>query len=151
MVGILAGGGGLVLVLIVATIVCCSINRKKRRMHIKDEQELRLQLSTENYQNHQCTNQRGHAHSHVAAPSQRPTPSPRPNTAAPHGPMSAGHTGPRPPRAGRNRPRPPDPITGQPLPGPRRLPETGQTQIPSVNDDENPPPLPQPRKKGHRT
>ncbi|KAJ0009481.1 hypothetical protein NQD34_001183 [Periophthalmus magnuspinnatus] len=146
MVGILAGGGGLVLVLIVATIVCCSLNRRKRRMRVKDEQELRLQWNTTNHQHHHYSNQRGHGHSHGPAHPAEPSPG---QATAKQGPAAAGHTGPRPPKARQNRPRPPDPITGQPLPGPRRLPETGQTKVPSIgNDEENPPPLPQPRKKG---
>ncbi|KAK7893189.1 hypothetical protein WMY93_022341 [Mugilogobius chulae] len=140
MVAILAGGGGLVLVLIIATIVCCTLNRRKRKLRVKV------------------------VHEHSAEPSlrqpARPHPPqrrlPRPNTAAaPQGPTAAGPwgTGPRPPKGRLNRPRPPDPITGQPLPGPRlQHPADNQTSQPMIgnDDEENPPPLPQPRKTAPR-
>lgn len=141
MVSILATGGGLVLVLIVATIICCTKNRKKRHLHLKEEQELRLQWSTSNQQH-----QRHHSQFHTLPAQDSPQVAPTRGRPA----AAAGHTGPRPHKAGQNRPRPPDPITGQPLPGPRLKAQTPK-QTEFVNDKETPPPLPQPRKKVPRT
>ncbi|CAL1598448.1 unnamed protein product [Knipowitschia caucasica] len=146
MVAILAGGGGLVLVLIVATVICCSINRRKKKHHIKEEQELRLQWTTNNQQYHH-SNQRGHAHSRDPTHLRDPAHSSRPLVN-----QGPGHTGPRVPKSRLNRPRPPDPITGQPLPGPRRQAEKGQMSEPTIgNDAESPPPLPKPRKNVSRS
>ncbi|XP_013882449.1 T-cell surface antigen CD2, partial [Austrofundulus limnaeus] len=45
-------GGGVVLVLIIFVIVCCVLRKRKRSMHLKEEEELRLQWLSAEQQNH---------------------------------------------------------------------------------------------------
>ncbi|XP_071320367.1 T-cell surface antigen CD2-like isoform X2 [Trachinotus anak] len=134
------GGGGIVLVLIIITIVCCVWAKRKKRMQLKDEEELRLEWANPQQQQQQQQECRqhnrppGHHHHHHGHHQQQ---------------QPAGHTGPRQHRPKQQRPRAPDPISGQPQPSPRR---PAQTPRPVVNDDdEQPPPLPQPRKKAPKT
>ncbi|XP_071371222.1 T-cell surface antigen CD2 [Centroberyx affinis] len=134
MVGILAGGGGLILLLIVITIICCNRARRKRHKHLKDEEELRLNFSPEQQQQQQ--QHRHHHHHHQQQP--------------------AGHTGPRQHRA--KPARDPEHPKGSDTTGthprhPRPSPRTpGQGSRPGdEGGEEQPPPLPQPRKKAPKT
>ncbi|KAM9327954.1 uncharacterized protein KZ484_019363 [Pholidichthys leucotaenia] len=138
------GGAGLVLLLILIVIICCIQNRRKRHMRLKDEGEFRLQWTSQEQQNH-------HHPSHECDPHRQPH-HPHHNQHQP-----AGHTGPRQSHSKQQRPqqcsqqrpqqrpRLPEPPIGQPQPSPRQ-----SAQAPTSVDEEQPPPLPQPRKKGPR-
>ncbi|XP_039648628.1 hepatocyte cell adhesion molecule-like isoform X2 [Perca fluviatilis] len=125
-------GIGIVVVLIIIVIACCVCTKRKKRMRLKEEEELRLAW-TNDQQHHQ------HQHNHPSDPrhhrcQQQP----------------AGHTGPRQHRSKQHReqqqhPRALDPPGAYPEPSPRRLPQAPQPV--DKTDDEQPPPLPQPRKK----
>ncbi|XP_041822463.1 uncharacterized protein LOC121627579 [Chelmon rostratus] len=136
-------GGGVVLMLIVIIIVCCICNRRKKRMRLKDEDELRLTWTHTNQQHRYChppDQQQHHHHHHHHHQHQ-------------HQQQPAGHTGPRQHRSkqpcNQQRPRAPDQASGQPQPSPRR---PAQNPRPAhTTDDEQPPPLPQPRKKAPKT
>ncbi|XP_028427676.1 T-cell surface antigen CD2 [Perca flavescens] len=131
-------GIGIIVVLIFAVIVYCACRKRKKRMRLKDEEELRLAWTNEQQQHHQ------HQHNHPTDPrhhrcQQQP----------------AGHTGPRQHRSKQHReqqqqqqqhPRALEPPGAYPEPSPRRLPQTPR-QVEKTDDDEQPPPLPQPRKK----
>lgn len=135
---IVGGGAGIVLLLIILVIICCLRARRTKRMRLKDEEELRLEFSrpeqhpqyshpADRHQQHQ------HRHHHHHQHHQQP----------------AGHTGPRQHRSKQHRnqplPRTPDQANGAPQPSPRRA-----AQPPKPANDEQPPPLPQPRKKAPR-
>ncbi|KAG7503205.1 T-cell surface antigen CD2 [Solea senegalensis] len=143
------GGGGVVLVLIVVVIVCCVWAKRKKSLQIKDEEELRLRWGSptqeEQQQQQQQQQQRHHHHSH---PPNHPH-----HHHHHHQQQPAGHTGPRQHRSKQHLdpqyPRAQNPASGHPQPSPRR---PAQAPRPPVNEnDEQPPPLPQPRKKGPRT
>ncbi|XP_056225999.1 uncharacterized protein si:ch211-132g1.1 [Seriola aureovittata] len=130
-------GGGIVLVLIITTIVCCLWAKRRKSLQLKDEEELRLGWTNtqqpHQHDRHQHNHPPDHPHHHHHHQQQQP----------------AGHTGPRQHRTKQQRPRAPEPTNGQPQPTPRRA---AQTPRPVVNDDdEQPPPLPQPRKKAPKT
>ncbi|XP_061571901.1 uncharacterized protein LOC133425203 [Cololabis saira] len=131
------GGGGIVLLLIVLVIICCIRAKRKSRMHLKDEEEFRLNLGCPDQQHHQ--NQHPpHAHNHPHHP---------PNNQPFHQPHhdTAGHTGPRQNRSRTQRPKAPNPPGVDPSPAPR---QTVRGPLPAHPvEDEHPPPLPQPRKK----
>ncbi|KAM7365260.1 hypothetical protein PAMP_016204 [Pampus punctatissimus] len=103
-----------------------------------DEEELRLEWT-----NPEREHQYHHQHNH---PSGHPHPHPHPH----HQCQPAGHTGPRhhhTKKKSEPRSKLPDPPKSKPQPSPRRA---AQPAIPvATTDDEQPPPLPQPRKK-HR-
>ncbi|XP_075873510.1 T-cell surface antigen CD2 isoform X2 [Nelusetta ayraudi] len=128
-------GGGVVLLLILLILCCCIRNRRRRRMHIKDEDEYRLHLATAGQQQQPQQQQQQHQHHYHHQHQQRQPP---------------GHTGPRNHRPkgqhgprGQHGPKGPEPPGGHPGPSPRR-----QEQAPRpVANNEDPPPLPQPRKK----
>ncbi|XP_031148014.1 T-cell surface antigen CD2 isoform X1 [Sander lucioperca] len=134
---VIGAGGGLVVVLIIVVIVCCVRTKRKKRMQLKDEGELRLAWTNDQqHQHHQ------HQHNHPPDPhhhrcQQQP----------------AGHTGPRQHRSKQHREqqqqqqhlRPLDPPSAHPQPSPRR-PAQAPRPV-DKTDDEQPPPLPQPRKK----
>ncbi|XP_034720152.1 T-cell surface antigen CD2 isoform X2 [Etheostoma cragini] len=131
-------GGGIVLVLIIVVIICCIHAKRKKRMLLKEEGELRLQWTNEQQHphHHHHHHHQQHQHSHP--------PEPHHHRGQQH---PAGHTGPRQHRSKQHReqqlPRVP------PEPSSRRLPQAPKAvdQI----DDEQPPPLPQPRKKAAKT
>uniref|UniRef100_UPI0037E70F06 T-cell surface antigen CD2-like n=1 Tax=Semicossyphus pulcher TaxID=241346 RepID=UPI0037E70F06 len=137
-------GGGIVLVLLIIVIVCCVKNRRKKSMHVKDEEEFRLGWSNPNQQQQQQQpqqrqqqqppNQRHHHHQQHQQQQQH------------HHQQPAGHTGPRPHRSKQQRHRAPDQPGAQIQPSPRR-----PAQAPKPTDEEQPPPLPQPRKKAPKT
>nr|XP_043905728.1 uncharacterized protein si:ch211-132g1.1 isoform X1 [Solea senegalensis] len=140
---------GVVLVLIVVVIVCCVWAKRKKSLQIKDEEELRLRWGSptqeEQQQQQQQQQQRHHHHSH---PPNHPH-----HHHHHHQQQPAGHTGPRQHRSKQHLdpqyPRAQNPASGHPQPSPRR---PAQAPRPPVNEnDEQPPPLPQPRKKGPRT
>ncbi|KAM7375030.1 hypothetical protein PAMA_014220 [Pampus argenteus] len=138
MVGILAGGGGLVVLLIIIIIACCIRARRKNHMKFKDEEELRLDWTKSERDHHHQ-----HQHNH---PSGQHHPHPHPH----HQCQPAGHTGPRHHRS-KNQSAPHSklsaPPKSRPQPSPRRA---AQRPAPvATTDDEQPPPLPQPRKKVH--
>ncbi|XP_059184251.1 T-cell surface antigen CD2-like [Centropristis striata] len=141
---IVGAGGGVVLLLIIVVIVCCVCTRRKKRMQLKDEGELRLAWTNEQQQHlqhqhqHNCPPDQQHHHHHHQHPQQQ---------------QPAGHTGPRQHRSKQpreqQRPRAPEQSSGRPQPSPRR---PAQAPRPAdTTDEEQPPPLPQPRKKGPRT
>ncbi|XP_072250112.1 uncharacterized protein [Leuresthes tenuis] len=124
------GGAGIVLVLIIIVIICCIRAKRKRRMLLGDEEELRLGWTNPEQQHHH--------HNHP----------PLPDHHHHHQQQSAGHTGPRQNRSRQQRPRAPEPNNDRPQPSPRRA---AQDLRPANNaDDEQPPPLPQPRKKAQK-
>ncbi|XP_031147973.1 immunoglobulin superfamily member 8-like [Sander lucioperca] len=99
--------GGLVVVLIIVVIVCCVHTKRKKRMQLKDEGELRLAWT--NDQQHQHHQHHQHQHNHPPDPhhhrcQQQP----------------AGHTGPRQHRSKQHREqqhlRPLDPPSAHPQP-----------------------------------
>ncbi|XP_078099669.1 cell adhesion molecule CEACAM7-like isoform X2 [Sander vitreus] len=132
---IIGAGGGVVLVLIIVVVVCCVYAKRKKRMQLKDERELRLAWT--NDQQHQ--HQHPHGPHHPRCQQQQP----------------AGHTGPRQHRSKQHREqqqqqqqqhlRPLDPTSAHPQPSPRRHAQAPRPV--DKTDDEQPPPLPQPRKK----
>lgn len=143
----IGGGGGIVLLLTAAVVVCCLRTRRMRRARRKDEDELRLQWTdTGHHQGRQPADRRRlkhagcHHHQHQCSRQQ---------------PQPAGHTGPRPGGSRQRRDQqqaPPSkpPNYGQPLPTPRGAAPEGRR--PAADEDaEQPPPLPQPRKKTPRT
>ncbi|XP_041835246.1 T-cell surface antigen CD2-like isoform X2 [Melanotaenia boesemani] len=138
----IGGGGGIVLVLIIIVIFCCVRARRKKHMRLMDEQELRLEWSN--------PDQKRFQRSLPTPPEQHPPYEQRrrqQQQQADHACHAgkAGHTGPRQSRPKQQRPTGPDLPTNQPQPSPRRA-----AQVPKpVNnaDEEQPPPLPQPRKK----
>ncbi|XP_058510815.1 T-cell surface antigen CD2 [Solea solea] len=139
------GGGGVVLVLIVVVIVCCVWAKRKKSLQIKDEEELRLRWGSplQEQEQQQQQQQRHHQHSH-------PPNHPHHHH---HQQQPAGFTGPRQHRSKQHLdpqyPRAQNPASGHPQPSPRR---PAQAPRPPVNgNDEQPPPLPQPRKTGPRT
>ncbi|KAM3584832.1 uncharacterized protein V6R79_000403 [Siganus canaliculatus] len=129
---IVGGGAGIVVVLIIITIVCCIQNRRKRQMHLRDEEELRLRFTHQHQNHHHHAHQHPHAHNHDHQP--------------------AGHTGPRQHRSkqprNQQRPRDQNHSGAHPQPSPRR---PAQAPKAADIDDEKPPPLPQPRKKAPKT
>ncbi|GAA6225157.1 T-cell surface antigen CD2 [Lates japonicus] len=137
------GGGGVVLVLIIIVIVCCVQAKRKKRMQLKDEEELRLGCFNPDQQEQQQQHQHHRYQHHHPSDYHHH-----------HHQQPAGHTGPRQHRPKQHRehqqrPRAPDPPNGHPQPSPRR---PAQNPKPAVsNDEEQPPPLPQPRKKAPRT
>lgn len=122
MIGIIAGGGFLLLVLIMSLIVICCKNNRRRKRRRQDEEELRLAN------------------------------------------LQYIGTTPRPKQTARGQPVPPIPEEqgyyqgpeGEPEPSPvapqaRKQPRPRAPPPPMEDDDEAAiPPLPQPRKKGHR-
>lgn len=128
MVCILAGGGGLVLLLIIITLVCCCLSRRKSQMHFEEERELRLAPLTKTQHPYHSEGQTKHP-SHPEGQKQRQRP---PGGAPP------GSTGPRPTARASN----------QAEPQPRAQARGRPPQTPLDDDEEHPPPLPQPRKKG---
>ncbi|XP_056286766.1 T-cell surface antigen CD2-like isoform X2 [Pseudoliparis swirei] len=121
--------GGVVLVLIVVVIVCCICTKRRKRSRLKEEEELRLAWTNDQQQQSHPKYEHPHLHQH---PQQQP----------------AGHTGPRQQRSrehrDQQRPRAPDHDNANAQPGPRR---PAQAQGPPGKiDEEQPPPLPQPRK-----
>ncbi|XP_074483002.1 T-cell surface antigen CD2-like isoform X1 [Sebastes fasciatus] len=138
-------GGGIVLVLIIVVIVGCICAKRKKKMQMKDEGELRLAWTNEQEQRqhqHSHPPNHPHQHQHNHPPDQR-------HHHHHHEKQPAGHTGPRQPRSKQNRdqqrPRAPDNPKGHPQPSPRR-PAQAPKPVDNV-DEEQPPPLPQPRKK----
>ncbi|XP_037618497.1 T-cell surface antigen CD2-like isoform X2 [Sebastes umbrosus] len=138
-------GGGIVLVLIIVVIVCCIRTKRKKKMQMKEEGELRLAWTNEQEQRqhqHSHPPDHPHHHQHNHPPDQR-------HHRHHHEKQPAGHTGPRQPRSKQNRdqqrPRAPDNPKGHPQPSPRR-PAQAPKPVDNV-DEEQPPPLPQPRKK----
>ncbi|XP_026218484.1 T-cell surface antigen CD2 [Anabas testudineus] len=140
-------GGVVVVLLILIVIVCCVMNRRKKRMHLQDEEELRLGFSSEQH-DHQF--QHKHQHNHP--------PDHHPHHHHHHQQQPAGHTGPRQHRSRQHREhreqreqrhRGPELPPCHPQPSPRR-----PAQVPSPvakDDEEQPPPLPQPRRQGPKT
>uniref|UniRef100_A0A4W5PGF7 Ig-like domain-containing protein n=1 Tax=Hucho hucho TaxID=62062 RepID=A0A4W5PGF7_9TELE len=128
MVCILAGGGGLVLLLIIITLVCCCLSRHKSQMRFEEESELRLAPLTKTQQPSHPEGQTKHP-SHPEGQKQRQRP---PGGAPP------GSTGPRPTAR----------ASSQGEPQPRGQARGRPPQTPMDDDEEQPPPLPQPRKKG---
>ncbi|XP_070968287.1 T-cell surface antigen CD2-like [Oncorhynchus clarkii lewisi] len=128
MVCILAGGGGLVLLLIIITLVCCCLSRRKSQMRFEEERELRLAPLTKTQHPYHSEGQTKHP-SHPEGQKQRQRP---PGGAPP------GSTGPRPTARASN----------QAEPQPRAQARGRPPQTPIDDDEEHPPPLPQPRKKG---
>nr|QIQ49653.1 CD2-like protein [Oreochromis niloticus] len=139
------GGAGIVLVLILIVIICCIQTKRKRRLRLKDERELRLQWASQGQQqHHQHHHHHHHQHQH---PNQNH--SDQHHHPHHHQQQPAGNTGPRQNRSKQprtqQRPRAPEPANGQPQPSPRRA---TQASNPAGNGgEEQPPPLPQPRKK----
>ncbi|XP_069020325.1 T-cell surface antigen CD2-like [Embiotoca jacksoni] len=131
-------GGAVVLMLIIIVIVCCVHARRKKRMQLKDEDELRLEW-TNPQQEQQHRRHHHHHHQHNHPPDNHPHHH-RPQQKQQQQP--AGHTGPRQTRT-KWHPKPPEAPTGHPKATPR--------QVPKPIDDEQPPPLPQPRTKTPRT
>ncbi|XP_031679968.1 T-cell surface antigen CD2-like [Oncorhynchus kisutch] len=127
MVGILAGGGGLVL-LIIITLVCCCLSRRKSQMRFEEERQLRLAPLTKTQHPYHSEGQTKHP-SHPEGQKQRQRP---PGGAPP------GSTGPRPTAR----------ASSQAAPQPRAQARGKPPQTPMDDDEEQPPPLPQPRKKG---
>ncbi|XP_029612803.1 T-cell surface antigen CD2 [Salmo trutta] len=128
MVCILAGGGGLVLLLIIITLVCCCLSRRKSPMRFEEERELRLAPLTKTQHPYHPEGQTKHP-SHPEGQKQRQRP---PGGAPP------GSTGPRPTAR----------ASSQAEPQPRAQARGRPPQTPMDDDVEQPPPLPQPRKKG---
>ncbi|XP_038835806.1 T-cell surface antigen CD2-like [Salvelinus namaycush] len=128
MVGILAGGGGLVLLLIIITLVCCCLSRRKSQTRFEEERELRLAPLTKTQHPYHPEGQTKHP-SHPEGQKQRQRP---PGGAPP------GSTGPRPTAR----------ASSQAAPQPRAQARGRLPQTPMDDDEEQPPPLPQPRKKG---
>nr|XP_046180301.1 T-cell surface antigen CD2-like [Oncorhynchus gorbuscha] len=128
MVGILAGGGGLVLLLIIITLVCCCLSRRKSQMRFEEERELRLAPLTK-------TQPPYHSEGQTKHPSQ---PEGQKQRQRPPGGAPPGSTGPRPTARASN----------QAEPQPRAQARGRPPQTPMDDDEEHPPPLPQPRKKG---
>ncbi|XP_042369207.1 T-cell surface antigen CD2-like isoform X2 [Plectropomus leopardus] len=133
-------GGGIALVLIIVVIVCCICTKRKKRLQMKEEAELRLKWNNEqqhqlNQHNPPPDHQHRHHHHHH------------------HQQQPAGHTGPRQHRSKQHRdqqrPRAPDQPGSFPQPSPRR-PAQAPRPV-DMTDDEQPPPLPQPRKKAPKT
>ncbi|KAM4559838.1 uncharacterized protein PAE49_012192 isoform 2-T3 [Odontesthes bonariensis] len=121
------GGAGIVLVLIIIVMICCIRAKRKRHMQLGDEEEFRLGWTNPEQQHRH--------HNHPPVPDHHHH----------HQQQSAGHTGPRQNRSRQQRPRAPEPNNDRPQPSPRRA---AQAPRPANNvDDEQPPPLPQPRKK----
>ncbi|XP_068575839.1 T-cell surface antigen CD2-like isoform X2 [Cebidichthys violaceus] len=125
-------GGGVVLLLIIVVIVCCVRSKRRKRLQLKEEGELRLAWTNDQHQHHQHNHpqeqhphQQSHHHHH---PHKQP----------------AGHTGPRQQRSKQQHPRNPDQPGARPLPSPRRPAQAPRP--PGDIDEEQPPPLPQPRK-----
>ncbi|XP_037332879.2 T-cell surface antigen CD2-like isoform X2 [Pungitius pungitius] len=116
-----AAGGGVVVLLIIVVIVCCVCNKRRNRMQLEEEGELRLAWTNEKQQHHQH---------HTCPDHHRQDQQP------------AGHTGPRQQRSRQQRPGAPE----QPRPSPRRPAQAPRP--PGQDDEEQPPPLPQPRKNG---
>ncbi|RVE75486.1 hypothetical protein OJAV_G00016850 [Oryzias javanicus] len=131
------GGGGVVLLLIVLIVVCCIRNRRRRRMHMRDETEFRL--------NH-ASAEPPHPHPH---PQQQHPPLPRERQQNQHRQQPAGNTGPRQNCSRQQRQRASETPNSHPAPSPRRTAQAPKAA--NQNDEEVPPPLPQPRKKGPRT
>ncbi|XP_054479836.1 T-cell surface antigen CD2 isoform X2 [Anoplopoma fimbria] len=134
---IVGAGGGLVLLLMIIVIVCCIRTKRRKRLQLKDEGELRLAWTNEQHQHQNQHNHPPDQHPHHHHPHQQP----------------AGHTGPRQhrPRQHRNHqlPKTPDHPNAQPQPSPRK---PAQAPRPAAKiDEEQPPPLPQPRKKATKT
>ncbi|KAK9523975.1 hypothetical protein VZT92_017849 [Zoarces viviparus] len=127
-------GGGIVLLLIIVVIVCCVRTKRRKRMQLKEEGELRLAWTNDQHKHHQHNNpQDQHPHHHHHHPHQQP----------------AGHTGPRQQRSRQQHPKNPDqPTSAHPQPSPRRPAQAPpQAPRPPGNiDEDQPPPLPQPRK-----
>nr|XP_040031949.1 uncharacterized protein LOC120819029 isoform X1 [Gasterosteus aculeatus aculeatus] len=118
---------GVVLLLIICVIVGCVCSKRKKRLHLEEEEELRLAWTNEKQQHpqhHHRPDQQPHCHHRE--PQQQP----------------AGHTGPRQHRSRQQRPGAPE----QPRPSPRRPAQAPRP--PGQNEEEQPPPLPQPRTKG---
>uniref|UniRef100_A0A8C7FJM2 T-cell surface antigen CD2-like n=1 Tax=Oncorhynchus kisutch TaxID=8019 RepID=A0A8C7FJM2_ONCKI len=128
MVCILAGGGGLVLLLIIITLVCCCLSRRKSQMRFEEERELRLAPLTKTQHPYHSEGQTKHP-SEPEGQKQRQRP---PGGAAP------GSTGPRPTARASNQAEPQHRAQARGRP----------PQTPMDDDEEHPPPLPQPRKKG---
>ncbi|XP_031708024.1 CD48 antigen-like [Anarrhichthys ocellatus] len=125
---VVGAGGGVVLLLIIVVIVCCVHTKQSKRMQLKDEGELRLPWTNDQHKHHQHNDpqdQRSHHHHHSH---QQP----------------AGHTGPRQQRSRQQHPINPDQPNAHPQPSPRRPAQAPRP--PANSDDEQPPPLPQPRK-----
>nr|XP_040031968.1 T-cell surface antigen CD2-like isoform X3 [Gasterosteus aculeatus aculeatus] len=124
---IVVATGGVVLLLIICVIVGCVCSKRKKRLHLEEEEELRLAWTNEKQQHpqhHHRPDQQPHCHHRE--PQQQP----------------AGHTGPRQHRSRQQRPGAPE----QPRPSPRRPAQAPRP--PGQNEEEQPPPLPQPRTKG---
>ncbi|TNN70258.1 T-cell surface antigen CD2 [Liparis tanakae] len=134
---LVAVGGGVVLVLIVVVIVCCACTKRRKRSRLKEEEELRLAWTNDQQKQSQPSYEHPHHQQH---------PQPQP----------AGHTRPRQQRhrerRDQQRPRAPDHdhdhdhanAKARAQPSPRR---PAQAQGPPDKiDEEQPPPLPQPRK-----
>ncbi|KAM6893252.1 uncharacterized protein cd2 isoform 1-T2 [Lycodopsis pacificus] len=125
---IVGAGGGVVLLLIIIVIVCCVHTKRKKRMQRKEEGELRLAWTNDQHKHHQHNDPQGQHPHHHHHPHQQP----------------AGHTGPRQQRSRQQHPRNPDQPSAHPQPSPRR---PAQAPRPPGNiDEDQPPPLPQPRK-----
>ncbi|KAF3706232.1 T-cell surface antigen CD2 [Channa argus] len=139
-------GAGIVLLLIIIVIVCCIYARRKKKTIKMDEEELRLGWTSEQQQQQQL-----HHHHHHHPPHQQHQHHQHnhpPDHHHHHQQQPAGHTGPRQHRSKQHRearPRAPEPSNGRPQPSPRRNAEGPRPVV--DNDDEQPPPLPQPRKK----
>ncbi|XP_034406122.1 T-cell surface antigen CD2-like isoform X2 [Cyclopterus lumpus] len=120
-------GGGVVLVLIVVVVVCCVCTKRRKRLRLKEEGELRLAWTND---------EEPHCH----------PPGQHPHHLHQHPQQPAGHTGPR-----QHRHRAPDHANAdaRPQPSPRRSAQA--TRPPGKIDEEQPPPLPQPRKNTAKT
>uniref|UniRef100_A0A672ITK2 T-cell surface antigen CD2-like n=1 Tax=Salarias fasciatus TaxID=181472 RepID=A0A672ITK2_SALFA len=147
----IGGGAGVAVVLIIVVIICCVRARRRKQMQLKDEGELRLQWTDTDHPHHHHHHQHQHSHPsghhHHHHHHHHHQQSHRQQQQQP-----AGNTGPRPSRSRQHQHRDPQrsrlpepPTNGQPLPSPRRA---AQGPRPAENADaEQPPPLPQPRKK----
>ncbi|XP_038154804.1 T-cell surface antigen CD2-like [Cyprinodon tularosa] len=135
---LIGGGSGIVFLLILIVIICFIQTKRRRRLRLKDEDELRLAWTS--------NEQHKRLHDCPPLPDHPPPPHPNRHNHSQQQQQAPGHTGPRQGRSNKNRqprPRVPEP-NGQPQPSPRR---TVQAKKPDVTDEEQPPPLPQPRKK----
>nr|XP_020456370.1 T-cell surface antigen CD2-like isoform X2 [Monopterus albus] len=139
---IIVGCGAGIVVLLIVMVVACFIRAKvKNRMRQKDEEELRLDWANPEQQQYQHPQQQQQQQQHCQPPGRQPHQQRQP--------QQAGHTGPRQHRSKQHREqrlRAPESDNANPQPSPRRAAQV-QAHRPAVNDDEEqPPPLPQPRK-----
>uniref|UniRef100_A0A3Q4HUB4 T-cell surface antigen CD2-like n=1 Tax=Neolamprologus brichardi TaxID=32507 RepID=A0A3Q4HUB4_NEOBR len=129
------GGAGIVLVLILIVIICCIQTKRKRRLRLKDERELRLQWGNQEQQ-HQHHQHHQHHHHHHQHPNQNNSDQHQHHHPHHHQQQPAGNTA---------------TVSHVEIHNLGLIHQFSlfflQASAPAGNGEEQPPPLPQPRKK----